>query len=62
MLLEDANRRTVRRMKLVKILMIVFAVLVATACTSSSGQGKEGGTTLLGASTKELVVEVSTIT
>lgn len=49
-------------MKLMKILMIVFAVVVATACTSSSGQGKEGGTTLLGASTKELVLEVSTIT
>lgn len=49
-------------MKLVGILTVVFLVLLATACTASTGQRKDGGAIQAGSNLKELSLEVSTIT
>ncbi|MBI4303070.1 MAG: heavy-metal-associated domain-containing protein [Chloroflexi bacterium] len=49
-------------MKLMRVLMVVFAVLVATACTSSAGQQRDGRIIQPGTSAKEVVLEIPTIT
>lgn len=49
-------------MKLVRIVIAVFIVLVATACTASTGQQKEGVSVQAGSGLKQVVLEVSTIT
>lgn len=50
------------RVKLVRILTVVFLVLLATACTASIGQQKDGAAIQASSNLKELSLEVSTIT
>jgi len=45
-----------------RVLTVVFVVLLATACTASTGQQKDGGVIQAGSNLKELSLEVSTVT
>ncbi len=49
-------------MKLARIVIAVFIVLVATACTASTGQQKDSASVQDGSELKQVVLEVSTIT
>lgn len=49
-------------MKLAKMVMAVFIILGATACTASTGQQKEGASVQAGSGLKQVALEVSTIT
>lgn len=61
--LNDSVPSKKTRMKLAKILMAVFIILVATACTAlASQQQRDGASIQAGSEPKQVVLEVSTIT